>query len=216
MGLGNSKDVAVQVAPLLLSAMKSGLDEELEQTRIQRGSLNTGNTSITGTMVPGTRAERVKPFLEYAAKQGAPLYGVSAKIAARQDLSGADVDEVTKAVYGELRKEKGATSRIKEGIRGYIRSGEMSADVLNFLAKAIPAFGRLAEYHALTGKLEEITAQTRQVEQAQQTLDGRKGRNGERDSPALEDLVRVLSEIKSRAEGSGVALLGGLQINVAH
>ncbi len=215
-GLGNSKIAAVQVMPLLLAGTKGRLKEEL--TRLEDAVLQAEEKRDLLKQVaprlnaPGsTPAARAKPFSDYAAKNGSSLYNVGSKILSGQDLTKADINDLVSAMYEILRKTKGTTSRVKEGIRDYIRTGNADEQTLNLLASAMPELARPAEYDTLTARIAELDAELNKANYAHKKLESGQVNVNE---ASLAALTQALAAIKQGQTIPEEVVVDGIRIKV--
>lgn len=214
-GIGNSKVAAAHVMPLLVAGAKSHLKEEisrLEDTVLEaEEKLDLLKQNAPRLNVAGhTLTARAKPFADYAAKNGSSLYSVGSKISSEQDLTKANVNDIISAVYEILRK-KGATSRVKEGIRDYIRTGDADEQLLKFLANVMPELARPAEYDALTMRIAGLNAELQQTTNALKKLES--GRVNV-DEAALAALTQTLAAIKQGQPVPVEVVVDGIRIKV--
>ncbi|MBI2176632.1 hypothetical protein HYU40_04800 [Candidatus Woesearchaeota archaeon] len=188
--IGNSKVAAAAVMPLLISSVKEGLEFEMisledavRQARDARDSLKPDFTELIAA--GSSQATRAKPFADYAAQNGASLYRISSRISQEEDLTKADINALVGAVYDMLRKEKGATARLKEEIRDYIRTRKVDEQVLKLLSEMMPQFSRPPEYDTLTARIASLNSKIQETASTLKRLESGQASNDEAGLAAL-------------------------------
>lgn len=155
--LGNSKVAAEQITPLLISELEAMAEGRLLEMQVQLEALESELKELKASSA--TRAQR---FPEYA--------GWS--LNSDGQLSGKDVDRIVKSAYDDLRREKAATSKVKEGIREYIQKGTTGRDVFLWLARNFnPVFWKYVRHDELSAEISQTEGHLQQLKQAE-TLNG--------------------------------------------
>ncbi len=204
MSLGNSKNVAACIAekfPWLSEQVRESCDGRLLEikTRLEILRVEAGAQRLS-------LAARVQLFLDYAAAKeisGIP-YDISDKVKRGGQLNRDEASAVAREVYFYLKREKGAASFVREGIRDYLAGGEAGERSMRFLATAVsPIFGKEADNYAenakeqatLESEARQATSQLQQLTELSEIM--QKGNGQAADSKRLEAIVQAASAIKA-------------------